>query len=144
MAVHFNFSEFFSQDACFIDNKRASFDAKRLFTVHIFHFNDIIFFAENLVGITDKIEGKLVFFPELLMGLKAIPGNAQYDRIFTFEFCSVVPEVLSFSRTTRRIISWVKVQYNVTTPECREFERFIACCQEFAVRGLKAWPGTFK
>ena len=67
MAINFDFAPLLPEFAFVVDEKCAAFNATDLFTVHIFHFNDIKQLAQGFFFIRDQIKRKRLLAAEVFV-----------------------------------------------------------------------------
>ena len=72
MAIDFDFTPFLFKFSCAVDQEGAALDAAHLFSVHVFHFDDIEQLAEFFVSVRKQIKAEPLFGFEVFMAAHGV------------------------------------------------------------------------
>src|SRR5574340_1432070 len=123
-----------AQHALGIDQEGAAFDAHEFSAIKALLLDDVKQPADFFVFIAQQVEFQAVLLPEAVVGLQAVAGYADDQRVGSLEFRLVSAEILGFQRTTRGVVLGVEVQHHVMPLQLRKSEAFAAGGGQFETR----------
>src|SRR4029079_19098626 len=109
--VDLYFTPLVAQYTVGVDEKGAPLDPEHLLPVHILFFDYVELLAELLVRVGQKVEGKGVFRPELLVGAQAVARHAEHSHAQTLERGLAVAEALALERAPGRVVLGIEVEH---------------------------------
>ena len=115
------FSPFFLEFSGFIDKEGTSLYSDHFSAVHIFFFDYFEQAAGFLVGVREKVKGKVIFRLKLFMRGQCISRNTQHNRVASLEFQIICFEVATFVRTSRSAVFRIEVDDDILSAQRLQF-----------------------
>src|SRR5688572_22261676 len=107
---HLDAPPFAANDSLRIDREGAALDAAHLFTVHIFHLDDVVELAGGLLGVGEQLEREPHLGLEALVRLYAVARHAVDGAAALLELGIEVAELLPLGGATGGVVLGIEVE----------------------------------